>query len=112
MQLQFDVVDLQPKARHTDPDTSHAAAASIKAREITQLQLFIRTILGALACEDDELVRKVQGWSSSSKHYAPSGIRTRRAELVKMGVVESVGKVLKSSGRWAYLWKIKKEEVK
>lgn len=104
-------------ARRTDPDTSHAAAASVD-----DLPYKRRAVLEVLAaygpCTDEELVR-VYGASLGSElggieipMQRPSGIRSRRSELADLEVhdpvfVEECGKAkLPTTGRMAYLWRV------
>lgn len=90
-----------PAARTTDPQTSHDAAASVKKLSETH-----RAILQELqtAQTDVDLVRAIQlrhGFALASE----SGIRSRRAELVRDGYVEDTGKRERlESGRMAIVW--------
>jgi hypothetical protein len=93
----------EPRSRQTDPETSHDAAASVRNRTETQ-----EGILNALyewgKMTDQELVDWYEGPKAS-----PSGLRTRRAELVKMGKVRDSGqRVVLPSGRRAIVWEIAK----
>ena len=89
-----------PHARNTDPQTSHDAAASVKRiRENQQLILACIKRLGPVT--DEQLVKKLSFYTPMS----PSGIRTRRNELVKQGLVRDSGHREKlASGRLAILW--------
>ena len=88
-------VDTGPRARQTDPETSHEAAASIKLAAITVMK---KGILEALESPrtDEELIEYFQRWGWAG---SPSGIRTRRSELEKSGQVREVGKSKTESGR-------------
>jgi len=100
-----------PKARNTDPETSHEAAASIsedklRASQLAVLQLFKNDRSGFT---DYELVRiyfdTARQWPSSFPHQSESGIRTRRKELVDMGkIVDSGERAKLPSGRKAVIW--------
>jgi len=91
------------KARMTDPQTSHEAAGSVKNISLTQV-----AILGLLKrpMADQELV---QLYSSKARlKQAPmaseSGIRSRRAELVALGLVGVAGFGRTASNRKTTLW--------
>ena len=89
-------------ARGTDPDTSHEAAASLSSDYIRASQ---EAVLGFLrrhgAMCDADLVARYDGTPSQS----PSGLRTRRSELLKRGLVADTGtQTLMPSGRWAKVW--------
>lgn len=93
-------------ARTTDPTTSFEAAGSV--RNITEVQNNILICL-TWAQTDDDLVdcydrmASANGWKLAS----PSGIRSRRAELVAMGLVKDTGERRKSwSGRNAIVWQV------
>jgi hypothetical protein len=94
------------RARSSDPETSHAAAASV--RDLTAKQ---QAVLDCLSCAaapvtDQELallyeaLRHDEQWPEQS----PSGLRTRRAELVDRGVVASVGRKRLDTGRLGRTW--------
>lgn len=89
------------RARTTDPKTSHDAAASVA--DVTKTQEFILKAL-VRPRTDTELVEaylKTKGAPLASE----SGIRSRRAELVKAGrVVDSGRKVILPSGRRSIIW--------
>lgn len=93
-------------ARATDPTTSHEAAASV--RGTTSKRAACLLALATLGpCTDEQLFDYYQqhgpahGWPMQS----PSGLRTRRAELVREGVVrDSKMRSLTASGRRSILW--------
>lgn len=89
----------EARARRRDPETSREAARSVE--NIWESQ---RTILELLqrrgASTDEEIFMLVSGMS-------PSGARTRRSELVKMGLVRDSGQRRKlSTGRRAIVWEV------
>lgn len=118
--LQRDVTVVDPVARRTDPDTSHAAAksvrpetirgvhrwwmnhlASYRGRELEQL-----TFMG-LPCGYDVTDEGAFGIYSANTDMpcSESGFRTRRSELVRSGFVADTGKRFEiSTGRLAIAW--------
>lgn len=94
-----------PFARHTDPQTSHDAAKSVK--DVSKTQEAILTCL-TWPRTDDELIDVYYGMADANgwKQASPSGIRSRRAELVRRGLVEDTGGRIKlPSGRFAIVWR-------
>ena len=90
-----------PKARLTDPQTSHDAADSVN--HITETQLYILQVLSRPRT-DIQLVEAYSKLKHAPK-ASESGIRSRRAELVRKGkVVDSGIKQLLPSGRFAIVW--------
>lgn len=97
-------------SRETDPDTSRAAAASISADRMRETQRVIVEILDRFgpACDEDIAVyaRQLESLGEAPKQ-SPSGLRSRRAELVAAGVVRDSGERAKtSSGRQTIVWEI------
>lgn len=96
-----------PRARSSDPPTSHAAAASVGSVSGTQAAILeIFNVYGPMS--DDELVSRYQ-WMSELGEAVPqaseSGIRTRRSELVERREVMDLGQVRTlESGRKAIVW--------
>jgi len=90
-------VDMGAAARYTDPSTSWEAAKSLKKEHLTVMRKRILYLL-KVAMHDEELVRvfSVRGFEGT-----PSGIRSRRSELEKMGQVECVGYTFTESKRRA-----------
>lgn len=94
------------RARRNDPDTSHAAAQSV--RGLTGKQTAVLTCLkrAARPLTDQEMallyeaLRTDEEWPEQS----PSGLRTRRKELVEKGHVVSIGKRRLDTGRLARTW--------
>ena len=86
-------------ARSTDPDTSWAAAHSQTPDKIRQSQTKVLRMLRRWGpMTDTTLVHLMSGMS-------PSGIRTRRRELVDMGLVHDTdARVTLASGRKAIVW--------
>lgn len=93
----------QAKARKTDPQTSHDAAESVK--DITKTQTFILKALRK-PLTDVALVSAYRGYKTAPR-ASESGIRSRRAELVKLSKVVDTGRRVKlASGRHAIVWQI------
>lgn len=93
-----------PRARSTDPRTSHAAAASVRNvndRQQAVLNCF-RDHPGGLTDEDLEHAYDVGGYGPQQ---TDSGLRTRRHELVEQGLVRDSGrKGVTAAGRAAVVW--------
>lgn len=92
-------------ARKTDPTTSYEAAASVD--NMTETQFHILQCL-VFPKTDDELIEIFDAMAGSNgwKLASPSGIRSRRAELVAKGLVVDSGERRKSwSGRRSIVWK-------
>ncbi len=96
----------EARARSTDPQTSHDAAKSVESGWITVAQGAILNRLrndGPLT--DERIIARLRDQRVS---ISPSGARSRRAELVKLGLVEDSGKREKTaSGRQTIVWRAK-----
>lgn len=102
----LDVEEPRARARAEDPSTSHEAAASV--RQITVTQDRVLSLLRWLGAMTDEEIlaaydrrRAVTGWPPVS----PSGLRSRRSELVAQGRVTADGRGKTSSGRSCQIWR-------
>jgi len=88
-------------ARTSDPATSHEAARSVKVRQSQEL------VLGLLKmgpATDEVLLNRAAARGVS---ISPSGLRTRRSELVGMSlVVDSGVRVTTGTGRKAIVWAV------
>jgi len=94
-----------PKARRTDPDTSHQAAASIS--NITETQRAIYYLLLAKPTSDVDGLRvyRLAETHAIAPRVSESGYRSRRAELVSLGLAKDSGNRVKlPSGRFAIVW--------
>lgn len=90
-----------PHARHSDPKTSHDAAASIREVSRTQAAILQALLTPATDVEIIERYRRITGAPAASE----SGIRSRRAELVTRGAVRDSGRrAILESGRKAIIW--------
>lgn len=90
-------------ARKTDPTTSHMAAASVQ--DITATQEYILKALKRPATDVD-LVERYNNLKTAPR-ASESGIRSRRAELVALGLVKDSGlRVVLASGRKAIVWQV------
>lgn len=90
-----------PFARKTDPQTSHEAAESVK--NISGTQLTILNILRT-PMSDEQMIRYYR-LNVRLPIVSDSGLRSRRAELVRLGLVEDTGdRVRMVSGRNAIVW--------
>ena len=94
------------RARATDPDTSHQAARSVTNLRDSQ-EAVLRT-LRLMSATDVELMR-VYRHNERNPVQSDSGIRTRRKELVDLGLVRDSGLRRKlPSGRNAIVWEVVK----
>lgn len=91
------------RARAGDPSTSHEAAASVRESSSQSVRDEILRVLRAYGpLSDEQISYQVIGVKSS-----PSGLRTRRSELVKAGLVEmhkSTGRTF--AGRRCMVWRV------
>lgn len=98
-----------PSTRELDPSTSFEAARSIKTENITKTMSGILDILRNGPRHDSGIVHAYN--ALSIHHIVPfasdSGIRSRRAQLVELGLVEDSGKRVKTnSGRMSIVWQV------
>ncbi len=97
------------RSRRRDPLTSVEAAESLKPHRLTANRTAVLDALRAIgrAATDEELVayyggrRNDNGWPAQS----PSGLRSRRSELVASGMVEPAGHGITMAGNRATLWR-------
>lgn len=87
-------------ARSTDPGTSWEAARSITPEKLRESQQVVLMALRGLGPMTDERLC----WHLA-EYLSPSGARSRRSELVAMGLVRDSGrKDVLRSGRRAIVW--------
>lgn len=91
-----------PVARSADPETSHEAAESV--RNVTDTHDRILGLLRSYGPLTDSGIREI--WTRLLfPRTTDSGLRTRRAELVKAGLVVDTGTRVKlASGRRSIVW--------
>lgn len=92
----------QARARHTDPETSHEAARSVT--KIRESQLAVLNIIidwGPMTDEQIALRAEQVGLTQS-----PSGLRTRRSELVALDLVKHVGFSRTRANRRTRRWEV------
>lgn len=91
---------LTAQARRTDPETSHAAAGSV--RDISKMQYHVLGVFKLYGPMTDEAAyRQLHHLMSAS------GARTRRRELVDGGLMRDTGKRGQlASGRQAIVWEV------
>jgi hypothetical protein len=96
-----------PRARNNDPVTSHDAAASVG--DVTETQAIILMLLRETPMCDEKLIEQYRLGEKSwgYPHKSDSGLRSRRAELVRKGLVETLGMQERmSTGRYAFVWQV------
>jgi predicted ArsR family transcriptional regulator len=95
--------DHGPVARTTDPGTSWGAAGSVTKVTITRTRAAILRVLMNVGPMTDEQIAMAVG----SAYTSPSGLRTRRKELVAAGRIRDSGRRERmDSGRWAIVWEL------
>jgi len=99
-----------PIARTTDPATSWKAATSVKKKTINQAMEIILFLLHKQPFTDEEIYDYKFLVENS---ISPSGMRTRRNELLQAGLIVSCGEGKTKSGRSCHKWQltIRGEEV-
>jgi hypothetical protein len=90
-----------PAARTTDPYTSHEAAKSVN--NVTATQQAIMQLLQK-PMTDEQLVKAYQAGDYPAA--SEPGIRTRRSELARKGLLVIVTSSLTASGRKARVWTV------
>jgi hypothetical protein len=94
----FDTAVRRPRARASDPETSHDAAQSVE--RLTEKHEYMLALLRDVGPATDERL-----FQYAIAVMSESGARTRRSELVAMGLVRDSGKRRKTrSGRNAIVW--------
>lgn len=110
------VIDRGPRveahARSSDPDTSHEAAASTG--DVRASQAAVMLVLNECGPVTDETLVATyhRAWARDTENLlprqSPSGIRSRRAELVRRGLVVWTGqKATMTTGRKGRVWAVK-----
>ena len=96
----------QPRARSTDPQTSHDAAK--KVRGVSAVHSTILMILWQRGPLTDPQIAEYyyeRVADGSAPMHSESGLRTRRKELVDMGKISPAAwKEKLSTGRYATVW--------
>lgn len=83
------------KARWSDPWTSHEAGASLSEIKVRAQQRYILGLLREHGPMTDTRLLELVLADPLAPTRAPSGVRTRRGELVTMGYVEDSGETEK-----------------
>lgn len=95
----------QAYARRRDPDTSHEAAGSISSQTLRRNQDAVWRFLRDHGPCTDRFMEDRYPYTSLPRQSL-SGLRTRRNELVKKGLVEWTGDYeTLNTGRRARIWK-------
>lgn len=89
----------EARARATDPQESHDAAARVSVG--TQRAIVMRTLYEHPDISDGELIEYTEGLFASH-----SGLRSRRAELTRDGLVERSGSGVSKYGRDCSLFRL------
>jgi hypothetical protein len=87
--------DLTARARRSDPPTSHAAARSVKDLRASQYAV-LRCFYECGPMHDEMLLARYTGPPQSD-----SGLRTRRHELERLGLLQDSGKTATTRSRRA-----------
>lgn len=95
------------RARSSDPETSHEAAASV--RHLRESERAVLRVLNRLGSATDERIAdeyEMIRYHWGLPYQSPSGLRTRRSALVDMGRVEFAGEYGRTaSGRRTRIWR-------
>ncbi len=98
-------------ARPTDPETSHWAAGSLSPETLRESQADVLRVLDAVGPQEDTDLRRIyeerarQGYVNKQ---SSSGLRTRRKELCRKGLVRDSGRkvILEKTGNPAIVWEV------
>ena len=93
-----------PRARTSDPETSHHAAGTVTQLAVTRTQnLILEALRGHGPLTDEELCRRLA--DAQAEAVSVSGVRTRCSELVTAGRVVDTGERKPTrTGRSAIVW--------
>lgn len=90
--------------RASDPETSRAAAASLK--DVRASQRAVYALLREHGASTDERLQRLA--ALHGLQISPSGLRTRRHELTALGLVVDSGRTqILDTGRAAIVWEIR-----
>lgn len=98
---------MKAHARNTDPETSREAAGSVEGLREKQ-KAVLRILKGYRELCDERLLLayRMSGFQESCPQ-SDSGLRTRRAELVRKGLIMDSGLRVKTlSGRNSIVWRL------
>lgn len=98
-------------ARITDPVTSQEAADRVTLDKLTQTQDIIVKLL-TTPLNDEELVEAFNAYcqlKGLQRISSPSGIRSRRNELYRAGLIEPIGFGKTRMNRRAIIWQTKND---
>lgn len=96
----IDAMNATPHARGSDPDTSRQGPSQL---QMTKSRKRVMQALQHRPLTDIELLQAPEIHGKMS----PSGARSRRAELVRMGIVQNSGKRRRcTSGRLHIVWEL------
>lgn len=91
---------LTAKARRGDPSTSQTAAMSVLT--LTEKRSAVLEMLASGPLTDEEIQQR---YRPDMPRQSASGLRTRRSELVRLGLVQDSGtRRSMSTGRLAIVW--------
>lgn len=97
---------VQPRARHTDPATSHAAAQSTT-RRVESIRHHVLEVAYSLheGFTHRELIAAYRAWPYPLPRATDSSIRTRCHELLERGYIEDTQRRVKGpTGRSEIVW--------
>ena len=97
---------MMANARKHDPETSHEAADSVSNKVKTQSAI-LRILFRPLTDEVLIGVYEIMAGEGLAPKASQSGIRSRRSELVDMGLIEAKGYDMTLFGRRAIVWGLK-----
>lgn len=110
----FEQAVRRPRARATDPDTSHEAAASISKKALSEGQKYILMLLNVFGpMTDEETWERVEREIQRRSYIpikSPSGARSRRSEItisernITGQIADSTLRRKTRSGRNAIVW--------
>ena len=96
--------ELRARARRSDPETSHEAANSLPSDRLRASQ---DAVLAFLRRQGPMIDTVLVDTYNGEVHQSPSGLRTRRSELVTRGLVQDTGvRVRLATGRNAIVWAV------
>lgn len=102
-----------PRARLTDPDTSHLAAEGSDLAGSQDVVYQILDLAGADGATDEEILEqaRMNAILRNGRVYTGSRLRTARAELVARGIVVDAGRTRPTRSRYqSRIWMLERFE--